>query len=96
MDSQIDRILTERLDNEMSQSEVGEEKIQKYLEDERLLSENEKLKMYKEICKCYNEGLKEIEFEPEERDDNNALQNIGEDRNDFDLQRLSSKTIVEN
>jgi len=34
--SQIDNILTERLDNEMSQSGDGEERIQRYLEDPRL------------------------------------------------------------
>jgi len=90
--SYLDKVITERLDHQpVSETpEEREAKIQRYLEQNDHLTENERFSLYQAICDCYNAGLRGTEIEAEERDDNNALQNIGDDEDGLEAERLSS------
>jgi len=90
--SYLDKIITERLDNQPppENQQDKEARIQQYLEQNDNLTENERFTLYQAICECYNAGLRGTEIQPEERDDNNALQNIGDDEDGKEAERLSS------
>jgi len=93
--SYLDKVITERWDNQPAAQtpEEREAKIQNYLEANDHLTENERFSLYQAICDCYNAGLRGTEIEAEERDDNNALQNIGDDEDGLEAKRLSSNSF---